>query len=600
MPRRKAEKPDKALESFRAGVAALHRHPMFAPLLMYASVRRHEGGGFPDDGWAVVSSEGDVIAHPKRLARPEEWTYVLAHCLLHLGLGHFDRATVTREWNLACDCVVARFLAGLKLGRAPEEMDTEPPFAAKSEERLLVEIGAAGLPEKSTLYGTAGGGRGDMLERPPSRFPGLDRRKRWRESFAQGVAEAVTRAVDAAGGRDSRCSADDRASLARRAVSWFLTGYPLLGALASAFDLVEDAEVCRRNSIAVAAVDAETQEIFVNPAAGLDELECRFVLAHELLHVGLRHQGRCRGRDPELWNVACDYVINGWLVEMGVGELPRVGVLYDPELKGLSAEAVYDRIVTDLRRYRRLRTLRGEGMGDMLGRGLRDWWATAEGVSLDEFYRRCLAQGLALHLDQGRGFLPAGVIKEIRALSQPPPPWDVELAKWFDDHFAPVERFRSYARPSRRQSATPDLPRPRWVPRPGADAGRTFGVVLDTSGSMPPELLGKALGAIAGYCLAREVPAVRVVFCDAAAYDQGYMPPEDVAGRVKVRGRGGTVLQPGVDLLQRVEDFPDDGPLLIITDGQCDRLAVRREHAFLVPEGRSLPFLPKGPVFRLR
>jgi predicted metal-dependent peptidase len=124
--------------------------------------------------------------------------------------------------------------------------------------------------------------------------------------------------------------------------------------------------------------------------------------------------------------------------------------------------------------------------------------------------------------------------------------------------------------------------------------------VLDTSGSMERALLAKALGAIASYCFARDVPAARVVFCDAAAYDQGYLRPEAIAESVRVRGRGGTVLQPAIDLLQRAEDFPKSGPLLIITDGKCDRLAIGREHAFLMPEGASLPFVPRGPVFRLR
>ena len=41
-----------------------------------------------------------------------------------------------------------------------------------------------------------------------------------------------------------------------------------------------------------------------------------------------------------------------------------------------------------------------------------------------------------------RGLLPAGLIEEIRALSQPPIPWDVELAQWFDHYFAPLERRR--------------------------------------------------------------------------------------------------------------------------------------------------------------
>jgi predicted metal-dependent peptidase len=59
------------------------------------------------------------------------------------------------------------------------------------------------------------------------------------------------------------------------------------------------------------------------------------------------------------------------------------------------------------------------------------------------------------------------------------------------------------------------------------------------------------------------------MFCDAFAYDAGYMRPDDIAGRVKVRGRGGTVLQPGIDLLERAADFPESGPILVITDGWC-------------------------------
>jgi predicted metal-dependent peptidase len=116
---------------------------------------------------------------------------------------------------------------------------------------------------------------------------------------------------------------------------------------------------------------------------------------------------------------------------------------------------------------------------------------------------------------------------------------------------------------------------------------------------MDKKLLAKALGSIASYSIARDVPAVRVVYCDAAAYDQGYMRPEDIAERVKVRGRGGTILQPGINLLQDAEDFPKNGPLLIITDGYCDKIYVKRAHAFILPKGQHLPFVPKGPVFRL-
>lgn len=101
----------------------------------------------------------------------------------------------------------------------------------------------------------------------------------------------------------------------------------------------------------------------------MNDAECLFVLTHELLHAGLNHASRLRGRDPFLWNAACVFVINDWLMEIGIGQPPTLG----------------------------------------------GW----------------------------RGTLPAGLIEEIRSLAQPPIPWDVRLAYWFDERFPPPERRRS-------------------------------------------------------------------------------------------------------------------------------------------------------------
>lgn len=259
---------------------------------------------------------------------------------------------------------------------------------------------------------------------------------------------------------------------------------------------------------------------------------------------------------------------------------------------------------------RRLVTLRGRGLGDILDGSLGPLDPSCHGVDLDEFYRRGLAQGLDLHQRQDRGLLPGGLVEEIRALSHPPLPWDARLARWFDEYVPRPEPVRTYARPARRQASTPGIPRAgRYFP-PEEVSRCTFGVVLDTSGSMSRVLLGKALGAIASYAEARDVPAARVVFCDAAPHDAGYLPVTEIAmgapprpfglwGRVRVRGRGGTVLQPGIDLLQRADDFPRTAPVLVITDGWCDVLRVRREHAYLIPRGARLPFPSKGPVFHV-
>jgi predicted metal-dependent peptidase len=81
-------------------------------------------------------------------------------------------------------------------------------------------------------------------------------------------------------------------------------------------------------------------------------------------------------------------------------------------------------------------------------------------------------------------------------------------------------------------------------------------------------------------------------------YDQGYMTVAELAERVAVKGRGGTVLQPGIDLLETAADFPQDAPILILTDGACDVVRIRRAHAFLIPEAAQLPFPARGPIFR--
>jgi predicted metal-dependent peptidase len=618
MARAAAKKVDPRLERAQHAWAAVAGNPMFRSLA-------HDPTGvdprelrmrWAEDtpliralGHARVHADGVVVANKHSPLEPDEWIWVFAHCALHLGFGHLDddpddpATRVDAELAVARCVVVARFQAELRLGRSPVHLPPELPTAP--EERLAERWRVSGIPDG--MAGCCAGGADGDTEltfdapvrprwQPPGTTATTATPMTWPDRFALGLGQAAAAAVDEAGTprlveRAGR-KPDKAWESARR---WFVSSYPLLAGLAAGFTIVSDVTVARDLAISVAAVDPSVAEIYVNPFAPLTPDERRFVIAHEMLHAALRHGDRVAHRDPYLWNVATDYVINGWLVEMAVGDLPE-GVLYDPQFKGAGAEEVYDRIATDLRRLRRLGTLRGRGLGDILC----DAHGPHRGGSLDDYYRRALATGLAFHESNSRGWLPAGLVQEIRALDHPPLPWDAQLARWFEEHVRGPAPRRSYARPSRRQSSTPNIPRPGWL-WPEEEVERaTFGVVLDTSGSMDRTLLGKALGAIASYATARDVPAARVVFCDAAAYDAGYLPVADIASRVRVKGRGGTVLQPGVRLLERAPDFPADAPILVITDGYCDHVRVRREHAFLVPDAARLPFTPRGPVFRLR
>lgn len=593
MPKRRKAQRDPAWEAIQAGWATIVTHPLFAPLAdrMNGPIRDDE---CPTDGWALIDSNGQIHTHRTRRATQEEWTWVFAHLLIHLGLGHAERDLPDPDQaaSAAYDVAVNRYLQSLKLGTPVVELPTS--FPSLEEDALARLWRQSGVPADYDGLGVAG----RMSDIETARWNGWGKPPEWSELFAAGLSAAAAAAVDVAGGARSsltaRSGGRDRWDLA---LGWFVSSYPLLGAIASSMTIVAEAELARGWHIHVAAVNATAGEIYVNPLTSLTLSEWRFVMAHEMLHAALRHGERVGGRDPYLWNVAADLVINGWLLEMGVGIMPD-GALHDPVLKGMSAEEVYDRITTDLRRYRKLATLRGVGLGDVLGHPLPHAGEAARAAGLDDIYRRGLSTGLAYH-DSARGTLPAGLVEEIRALDHPPLAWDAQLARWFEEHVPAVEKTRTYARASRRQSGTPDIPRPGWIRPVHLDRLPTYGVVLDTSGSMDRELLGKALGAIASYSRARDVPAARVVYCDAAAYDAGYVPVDDIAGRIQVRGRGGTVLQPGVDLLERADDFPAEGPILLITDGQCDVVRVRREHAWLIPRSASLPFTARGPVFRV-
>lgn len=426
--------------------------------------------------------------------------------------------------------------------------------------------------------------------------------KEFSEVFAETLIEKAKKTIALRGTGNGGEEDEKRNTPGRKAQRWIANHFPLLASLASSFEIVEDAKTCQRLGIELGAVSAEHSRIYLNPMANMSEHGLRFVLAHEILHVALGHASRRQGRDRLIWNLACDFVINNWLLSMGVGVPPK-GVYSDDDLKGKSADEIYLAICENSRIRKRLSTMRNSKAGEGKGAGVCDMLDEDSRYFADfeDACKESLLRGVFLHESFGRGDLPADLVEEIKAICQPPIPWQVGLARWIAERFPLEESKKTYSRPSRRQSSTPDVPRPRYV-RPNEErATKTFGVVLDTSGSMDKEILGKGLGAIASYCAAQEVSRVRLVFCDAQPYDEGYVPIESLAQKISVKGRGGTELQQAVNYLEHADDFPNEAPILIITDGLFEPdLSVARDHAFLVKHKEWLPIIPRGEVFEFK
>ncbi len=547
---------------------------------------------------AIVHSDGKILLNKNYPLNASEWEYIIAHCILHLAFGHFDADKMPtpcdkKIWNMACDIYIAKFLYDVKIGTPP--FDSIEIYNGKKGDELQIYdyMIEQGKNLKSYHFGTAAIHQEDMrgLNKPLTYDSKKGEKNYFAEEFAMALAHSVSETVSEAGGHYKVNN-----SPSQKAAEWFINHFPLLGGLAAGFKIIEDQNYCWKNEIRVAAVDVTKGEIYVNPAANLNFEELKFVLAHEFLHAGLQHHERCQGRDFYLWNVACDFIVNSWLYEMQVGKMPQ-GILYDEDLKNMSAEEIYDKIIGEFKKFSKLQTLRGWGKGDIISDAPKTF-SNKPQTSLDDFYKSALQNGLEYHIENERGLIPVGLIEEIRALAMPPIAWDVELGKWFDIYFLPLQKMRTYARPSRRQGSTPDIPRPRHIPAKISEFSRTFGVIIDTSGSMTAKMIGYALGAIASYSAAKDVPCARVIFCDATAYDAGYLSPDDIAGKVEVKGRGGTILQPAVNFLLTAKDFPKDAPILIITDGWIEKdLVVRRDHAFLIPRGHNLPFRTQSKIF---
>lgn len=73
-----------------------------------------------------------------------------------------------------------------------------------------------------------------------------------------------------------------------------------------------------------------------------------FTVLHEWLHVYGNHAGRCGGRDPKIWNYACDYRVNADVPKLLTSISIPSNVLQPPHWVGdMTPEEIYNRLIKD-------------------------------------------------------------------------------------------------------------------------------------------------------------------------------------------------------------------------------------------------------------
>jgi len=318
-------------------------------------------------------------------------------------------------------------------------------------------------------------------------------------------------------------------------------------------------------TIDTAATDGESLFFNVDFLSSLDDPELDGLLTHEVLHAALLHPIRRKTRNSELWNVACDIVVNGMARAQGLA-LPD-GAVEHPPWSELSAEEVYYRLVR--KRPAKLRKLRLVDLFDPGKVPGQEGALSGDGAPLAERRRAEIEARWKAALNQarivadrqsaaGKGDSPLGLGLEWEAVMQPQLDWRTLL--WRHLVRTPTD-YCGYDR--------------RFVGRglylDALDGERVeVAVCVDTSGSIGSRELDLFLSEITG--ILGSYPHIRcdLFFCDTELdgpyeIDRHEPPPAPTGG-------GGTSFEPFFDWLGKYPPVAGEVERLAVylTDGYGD------------------------------
>ena len=295
--------------------------------------------------------------------------------------------------------------------------------------------------------------------------------------------------------------------------------------------------------------------------------EIEFLFGHEVLHCVYDHFGRRGDRDPQLWNIANDYCVNGDLVKHNVGEkITSVPCLYDRKYDGMSSEEVYDQLyekadkidIGSLLDQLIDEHLDGEGDGDEDGEGKGRPKLSAEDKQAikDEIKEAMLAAAATV---DGAGNLPAGVKRLIQQLTEPQLNWRELLRMNLE---STIKADYTWMRASRKGWHMDAV-----MPGQKPDEMIDISVKLDASGSISESMLKVFLSEIQGLVDSFPAYKIHVVTFDTDCYNPAQYDSDNLDSMIdyEVKGGGGTDFDCIFTYLKDQEITPRR--LIVFTDG---------------------------------
>ena len=305
------------------------------------------------------------------------------------------------------------------------------------------------------------------------------------------------------------------------------------------------AEIEKSKTLPTAATDG--RKIFFNEEFlnSLPSQEQNALMLHEVLHMALLHVTRRQSRDPHIWNIAADIVVNDLIERNTSFPLPE-GAITDNRFQDKSVEYIYEALLKSKKKYKLIISdilQPSNANSDESKKDSNDDIAPLSQEEIDEiesFWKdkmEILKNSSEHQLSSGKGSLPAGIEQEISTILEPEVDWRHALWKYvgktpadFDD----LDRRFIYKGLYLESLLTEAV---------------EVSVCIDTSGSVSDELLKQFAGELKG--ILRSYPNVKCSLFFADTHLAGPYEIDRIEQMPKAVGRGGTSFVPFFDYLKK-------------------------------------------------
>ena len=327
-----------------------------------------------------------------------------------------------------------------------------------------------------------------------------------------------------------------------------------------------------------AATDMTFLYIDIDFLNKLSDSEAEFVLLHEVMHCVLSHCTRGKGKLPLLYNIACDIVVNSFILEtLGVTEFRIDG----SNAMHLAPDGIEGREHTAEEIYQMLLQSGSAGNGDgdgdgtpMEGKGAKidshDIWSEIEARQAEEQWGQHLREAAA-H-GAGIGNVPVGMRRYLNEIRRTP---TTNWRQLLQDYIRYDRSDYDFMRPDRRYT---DVLLPSFQDEMFGETVRALWLIVDASGSVDDEMLADVMGEIYAAYTQLDNISGHIGFFDSQLYPLQPFEDYDELAAAHPVGGGGTSFHVIFDYLAEVPDDERPELILIFTDG----------YAYFPPEDAAL------------